>query len=38
MMGYARQYPIDHFFVRKEAKKHGAEELIDGYPRDDSEV
>jgi orotate phosphoribosyltransferase len=35
MMGYARQYPIDHFFVRKEAKKHGAEELIDGYPRDE---
>jgi len=38
MLGHARQYPIHHFFVRKEAKKHGARELIDGYPMDDSEV
>ena len=38
MLGYDKGYPIDHFFVRKEAKKHGAEELIDGYTRDDSEV
>ena len=38
MLGHAKQYPIHHFFVRKEAKKHGALELIDGYPQDDSEV
>jgi orotate phosphoribosyltransferase len=38
MLGHAKQYPIHHFFVRKEAKKHGAGELIDGYPMDDSEV
>jgi orotate phosphoribosyltransferase len=38
MLGHAEHYPIHHFFVRKEAKKHGAEELIDGYPLDDSEV
>lgn len=38
MLGHAKQYPIHHFFVRKEAKKHGALELIDGYPMDDSEV
>jgi len=38
MLGHAEQYPIYHFFVRKEAKKHGAREMIDGYPMDDSEV
>jgi orotate phosphoribosyltransferase len=38
MLGSAKHYPIHHFFVRKEAKKHGALELIDGYPIDDSEV
>jgi orotate phosphoribosyltransferase len=38
MLGHAKQYPIYHFFVRKEAKKHGARELIDGYPLDQSEV
>ncbi len=38
MLGHAKKYPIHHFFVRKEAKKHGARELIDGYPIDDSEV
>ena len=24
-------YPVEAFFVRKEAKKHGAEELVDGF-------
>jgi orotate phosphoribosyltransferase len=38
MLGHAKQYPIHHFFVRKEAKKHGALELINGYPLDESEV
>jgi len=38
MLGHARQYPVHHFFVRKEAKNHGARELIDGYPLDHSEV
>ncbi|MGI8570079.1 MAG: orotate phosphoribosyltransferase [Methylocella sp.] len=38
MLGSAEQYPIHHFFVRKEPKNHGACELIDGYPMDDSEV
>jgi orotate phosphoribosyltransferase len=38
MLGHARQYPVHHFFVRKEAKSHGARELIDGYLLDNSEV
>lgn len=38
MLGHAKQYPVHHFFVRKEAKKHGAQELIDGYAMDDAEV
>ncbi|MGH6838833.1 MAG: orotate phosphoribosyltransferase [Methylocella sp.] len=38
MLGHAKQYQIHHFFVRKEAKKHGAREVIDGYPLDQSEV
>jgi orotate phosphoribosyltransferase len=38
MLGHARKYPVHHFFVRKEAKSHGAEELIDGYPMDGGEV
>jgi orotate phosphoribosyltransferase len=38
MLGHARKYPVHHFFVRKEAKKHGAQELIDGYVLDNSEV
>ncbi len=38
MLGHARNYPVHHFFVRKEAKKHGAGELIDGHALDDSEV
>jgi orotate phosphoribosyltransferase len=38
MLGHAKNFPIHHFFVRKEAKIHGAGELIDGYPMDDSEV
>ena len=31
-------YPVKAFFVRKEAKKHGAEERIDGYMDRDAEV
>jgi orotate phosphoribosyltransferase len=31
-------YPVDAFFVRKEAKKHGACELIDGHVTDGEEV
>src|SRR5262249_23601069 len=38
MLGHARNYPVHHFFVRKEAKKHGARELIDGYVLDGYEV
>jgi orotate phosphoribosyltransferase len=38
MLGHTRQYPVHHFFVRKGAKNHGARELIDGYPLDNSEV
>lgn len=38
ILGHAMHYPAHHFFVRKQAKKHGAQELIDGYAMDDSEV
>lgn len=38
MLGHAENYPVHHFFVRKEAKKHGARELIDGYVSDGCEV
>jgi orotate phosphoribosyltransferase len=31
-------YPVQGFFVRKEAKKHGAEELVDGFMTKDGEV
>lgn len=31
-------FPVDAFFVRKEAKKHGAKERIDGYCREGAEV
>jgi orotate phosphoribosyltransferase len=31
-------YPVQAFFVRKEAKKHGAEELVDGFMTKDGEV
>jgi orotate phosphoribosyltransferase len=37
-LAYTRGYEVDHFFVRKEKKPHGAEEKIDGYVRPDSEV
>jgi orotate phosphoribosyltransferase len=35
---HAHSYPVDAFFVRKEAKKHGARERIDGYVTDGGEV
>jgi orotate phosphoribosyltransferase len=31
-------YPVRAFFVRKEAKKHGAEELVDGYLAETGDV
>ena len=31
-------YPVQAFFVRKEAKKHGAEELVDGFMAKSGEV
>ncbi len=30
-ISFERKYPIDVFFVRKEAKVHGAKERVDGY-------
>lgn len=35
---YAQAYPVNAFFVRKEAKKHGARERIDGYVTDGGEI
>jgi orotate phosphoribosyltransferase len=35
---FVRESPIDAFFVRKKAKGHGAQELIDGELPDGSEV
>ena len=31
-------YPVDAFFVRKEAKTHGAKELVNGFLRDGADV
>jgi orotate phosphoribosyltransferase len=31
-------YPVDAFFVRKQAKAHGAKELVDGHLKDGEEV
>ena len=31
LAGYRKGYPVDAFFVRKQAKQHGARELVDGY-------
>ncbi|HEY4941612.1 MAG TPA: orotate phosphoribosyltransferase [Rhizomicrobium sp.] len=38
VIGHLRGYETDAFFVRKEAKPHGAKERIDGYVRNDAEV
>lgn len=38
IMGFQRNYPLDAFFVRKEAKKHGARELIDGHVQPGADV
>lgn len=35
---HMHSYPVDAFFVRKEAKKHGARERIDGYVTEGGEV
>ena len=31
-------YPVDVFFVRREAKQHGAKELVDGYMNREADV
>jgi orotate phosphoribosyltransferase len=35
---HMQSYPVDAFFVRKEAKRHGAGERIDGYVSAASEI
>ncbi len=37
-VSHYKNYPVDAFFVRKNAKTHGAQERIDGYVRDGEEV
>jgi orotate phosphoribosyltransferase len=37
-VSHYKNYPVDAFFVRKNAKAHGARERIDGYVRDGEEV
>ncbi|MGH6818679.1 MAG: orotate phosphoribosyltransferase [Methylovirgula sp.] len=37
-VSHYKNYPVDAFFVRKNAKIHGAQERIDGYVRDGEEV
>jgi orotate phosphoribosyltransferase len=38
VLSHAKGAPVDAFFVRKEAKSHGALERIDGHVRDGAEV
>lgn len=38
VMSFVKGAPVDTFFVRKEAKAHGARERIDGYVRAGAEV
>jgi orotate phosphoribosyltransferase len=38
VLSFAKSSPVDAFFVRKEAKSHGALERIDGYVRDGADV
>lgn len=35
---FAKSYPVNAFFVRKEVKGHGAKERIDGFLPEDAEV
>jgi orotate phosphoribosyltransferase len=37
-MSFQKLYPVSAFFVRKEPKKHGAKEQIDGHISDGKEV
>lgn len=38
VMSFQRGYAVDAFFARKQAKQHGARELIDGHIRPGAEV
>lgn len=38
LAGFEKGYPVDAFYVRKERKKHGAEQLIEGHVPPKSEV
>lgn len=38
VVGSRLQYPVSAFFVRKEAKRHGAKELVDGFIDEGSEI
>jgi orotate phosphoribosyltransferase len=38
VVSHEKGWPVEAFFVRKEAKSHGALERIDGYVRDNGEI
>ena len=38
VMSFQKHHPVAAFFVRKEAKKHGAKERIDGHILDNDEI
>jgi orotate phosphoribosyltransferase len=38
IIGHQKSYPVSAFFVRKETKQHGREEMIDGYVERGAEV
>jgi orotate phosphoribosyltransferase len=38
VMSFIKEYPVDAFFVRKEAKAHGALERIDGFVSEGEEA
>jgi len=38
MASHMRKHPLGVFFVRKEAKEHGAKELVDGFLEPKSEI
>jgi orotate phosphoribosyltransferase len=37
-MSYSMQWPVHAFFVRKDAKTHGAQQKIDGHLRNETEI
>jgi orotate phosphoribosyltransferase len=37
-VGAEKNYPVEAFFVRKQAKTHGARELVDGYVADGHDI